>query len=114
MNAKGQNQVSFIDRLNNRGVDPRSDTRIVQMGTPGKDKGGKGGSYGAWDDSWGGSGGGSGIVWIQLADGSYVQGMPVAGGGASKDKGKDKGKGKGMMKGKGKGKIPGPSLASPY
>merc|ERR1719217_49061 len=45
-NAKGQAQVSFIDRLNNRAVDPRFDTRVVTKGSgkgmKGAPKGGKG------------------------------------------------------------------------
>ena len=42
MNAKGQNQASFVDRLNNRAVEPRSDTRIQQMSSGFPDKGGYG------------------------------------------------------------------------
>merc|ERR1719161_3344687 len=52
LNAKGQAQVSFIDRLNNRAVDPRYDTRIVNKG---KGKGMKGGPKGGkgFDGGWG-------------------------------------------------------------
>ena len=89
-NAKGQYQVCFMDRLNNKAVASRGDdTRIVQMSGGGGGKGGMKGGKG-WDGGWG-------EMMVQLPDGSFAKGMPV---GAGKDKGK------GWDKGWGKGKPP--------